>query len=115
MSRVTQFMLNGAAFEPPSPSDPLDIHVLAILNDGRVHHRHALAAEVGANVRQVRASVSRVRALGWPIGFGSDGRGYRLTWERAALEALLAKLRKQALAELHVHNRLKRLLQRLAA
>jgi hypothetical protein len=64
----------------------MDVQVLAILQDGRVHHRHALATEVGANVRQVRASVSRLRVLGWPIGFGANG-GYRLTWERPAAPA----------------------------
>jgi hypothetical protein len=65
-------------------------------------------------VRQVRASVSRLRVLGWPVGFGAVG-GYRLTWERPALERLLAKYRSQALAELRVVNRLKRMLQRWAA
>jgi hypothetical protein len=71
-------------------------------------------ASSAPNVRQVRASVSRLRVLGWPIGFGPAG-GYRLSWERSALEALLRKYRSQALAELRVVNRLKRLLQRWAA
>jgi biotin operon repressor len=90
------------------------VQVLAILQDGRVHHRHSLAAEVGANVRQVRASVSRLRSLGWPVGFGASG-GYRLAWERPTLEALLRNYRSQALAELRIHNRLKRLLQHAGA
>src|SRR5260370_27877604 len=114
---MQQQTFDGAAFGPPQPtqpSDTLDVQVLAILQDRQVHHRHALAAEVGANVRQVRASVSRLRSLGWPIGFGSSG-GYRLAWERPALEALLRKYRSQALAELRIHNRLKRVLQRQGA
>jgi hypothetical protein len=111
---MQQITPDGAAWVPPQPSDPLDVQVLAILQDGRIHHRHSLSAEVGANVRQVRASVSRLRVLGWPIGFGPTG-GYRLSWERPALEALLRKYRSQALAELRVVNRLKRVLQRWAA
>src|SRR5919202_5780529 len=104
---MTQMTLEGAAWVPPQPSDPLDVQVFAILQDGRVHHRHALSAEVGANMRQVRASVSRLRVLGWPIGFGLNG-GYRLSWERPALEALMRKYQSQALAELRVVNRLRR-------
>src|ERR1700730_6178040 len=99
---MQQPTFDGAAFGPPQPDQPtdlLDVQVLAILQDGRVHHRHGLAAEGGANVRQVRAAVSRLRSLGWPIGFGASG-GYRLTWERPALEALFRKYRSQALAEL---------------
>jgi hypothetical protein len=111
---MQQLMIEGRLHVPPQPTDALDVQVLAILQDGRVHRRQALAAEVGANVRQVRASVSRLRSLGWPIGFGDAG-GYRLSWERSALEALLRKYRSQALAELRVHNRLKRVLQRWAA
>jgi biotin operon repressor len=114
---VQQTTFNGAAFGPPQPDQPtdaLELQVLAILQDGRVHHRQALAAEVGANVRQVRAAVSRLRVLGWPIGFGATG-GYQLTWERPALEALLRKYRSQALAELRVLSRLKRMLQRWVA
>jgi biotin operon repressor len=107
---MQQITLSGAAWQPPQPTDALDVQVLAILQDGRVHRRQVLSVEVGANVRQVRASVSRLRVLGWPIGFGTNG-GYRLSWERPALEALLRKYRSQALAELRVHNRLKRVLQ----
>jgi hypothetical protein len=112
---MQQVTLNRPAHVPPQPSDALDVQVLAILQDGRVHQRHALAAEVGANVRQVRASISRLRALGWPICFGADGSGYRLAWERPALEALLRKYRSQALAELRLVSRIKRMLQRWAA
>jgi biotin operon repressor len=112
---MQQVTLEGRPWEPPQPSDPLDVQVLAILQDGRVHDRHHLAAEVGTSVRQVRASVSRLRALGWPIGFGDNGGGYRLAWERPALEVLLRKYRSQALAELRIFNRLKRVLQRWAA
>ena len=110
-----QQTFDGAAFGPPQPDQPtdaLDIQVLAVLRDQHVHNRHALAIEVGANVRQVRASVSRLRALGWPIGFGAEGSGYCLAWKRSAIEALLAKYRRQALAELRVHSKLKRMLQR---
>jgi hypothetical protein len=109
-----QQTFDEAAFGPPQPdqsTDALDIQVLAVLQDQHTHDRHTLSTEVGANVRQVRASVSRLRALGWPIGFGAEGSGYRLAWERSAVEALLAKYRRQALAELRVHSKLKRMLQ----
>lgn len=111
---MQQITLEGAAWEPPQPTDPLDVDVLSILQDGHVHERDRLSVAVQANVRQVRASVSRLRLLGWPIGFGEGG-GYRLSWEREDIESLMRKYRSQALAELRVLRRLSRLLQRVAA
>jgi len=61
------------------------------------HHQADVATLVGVNVRQVRGAISRLRAVGWPIGFGDHG-GYRLAWDRSALEALLRNYRFQALA-----------------
>jgi biotin operon repressor len=104
----------GLPWQPPEPSDELGMRILAALNDGQVHDRHALAVTVGVSVRQVRAAVSELRALGWPICFGPRG-GYQLSWKPDDIAALLRKYRSQALAELRVVNRLKRILERTAA
>lgn len=112
---MAQFTLEGAAWEPPLPtSDPLATQVLTILQDGRVHHRHALADNVRANVRQVRAAVATLRQLGWPIGFGAGG-GYRLSWEPHDLDALERKYRRQALSEMRTLRSIRRARQRRVA
>jgi predicted DNA-binding transcriptional regulator YafY len=111
---VTQITLDGAAWVPPQPTDPLALQVLIILQDGRTHGRHSLSAEVGANVREVRRAVSELRQLGWPIGFGVSG-GYRLSWATEDLDVLEAKYRRQALSELRTLRRIRRARQNRVA
>lgn len=111
---MNQLTLDGLPWEPPSPTDDLAIAVLDRLQDGRVHDRHVLADQVDASVRQVRRAISELRRQGWPICFGDQG-GYLLSWDPGHLAQLLSKYRSQALAELRVHNRLKRAMQRRAA
>jgi hypothetical protein len=82
---VQQITLDGAAWVPPRPTNQLDVQVLALLHDGHVHHRHSLSIEVGADVRPVCASVSRLRVLGWPICLGPNG-GYQLSWRPEDLD-----------------------------
>lgn len=110
---MQQITLDGAAWMPPQPSDALALQVLAILHDGRTHRRQSIAAEVGSNVRQVRAAVSLLRQLGWPIGFGARG-GYRLSWAVEDLDALEAKYRRQAMSELRTLRLIRRARQRVA-
>lgn len=105
---------DGQPWSPPLPTDDLALAVLERLQDERVHDRHVLADQVHTSVRHVRSVISELRRQGWPICFGDQG-GYLLSWDPAALEVLLRKYRSQALAELRVVNRLKRILQRRAA
>jgi biotin operon repressor len=111
---VGQITLDGAAWVPPQPSDPLALHVLLVLHDGRTHRRQSLAAELGANVRQIRGAVSILRHLGWPVCFGESG-GYRLSWESDDLDALERKYRRQALSELQTLRRIRRARQNKVA
>jgi hypothetical protein len=97
-----------APWQPPQPTDPLDIDVLAILRDGQVHDRHVLAVQVDCNVRQVRAAVSQLRQLGWPICLGPNG-GYLLSWNVEDLDALERKYHSQALSQLRTLNRIRRM------
>jgi predicted DNA-binding transcriptional regulator YafY len=104
---VKQITLDGAAWEPPQPSDPLALHVLRVLQDRRTHRRQAIAAETGANVRQIRAAVAILRQIGWPVAFGKEG-GYRLSWAAEDLDALELKYRRQALSELRTLRLIRR-------
>jgi biotin operon repressor len=110
---MTQITLDGAAWVPPQPLDPLALHVLLVLQDGRTHRRQSIAAELGANVRQVRAAVSVLRHLGWPVCFGDAG-GYRLSWAAEDLDALERKYRRQALSELRTLRLIRRARQNVA-
>jgi hypothetical protein len=94
---VQQITLDGAAWVPPRPTNQLDVQVLALLHDGHVHHRHSLSIEVGADVRPVCVSVSRLRVLGWPICLGPN-RGDQLLWRPEDLDALERKHHSQVLA-----------------
>jgi hypothetical protein len=99
---------------PPQPTNHLDVQVLAILHDGHVYHRHSLSIEVGADVRPVCASVSRLRVLGWPICLGPNG-GYQLSWRPEDLYALERKYHSQALSQLRTLNRIRRMRRATAA
>jgi hypothetical protein len=104
----------GRPWEPPQPTDPLDLAVLAILRDGRTHRREDVSRAVQANLRDVRGAVSALRILGWPICFGDEG-GYRLSWDDDALDQLERKYHRQALSELRTLNRIRRMRRNHAA
>ncbi len=111
---MQQINLEGRLWQPPQPTDPLALHVLLVLQDGRTHGRQSIAAELGANVRQVRGAVSVLRHLGWPVCFGDSG-GYRLSWASEDLDALERKYRRQALSELRTLRLIRRARQNMVA
>lgn len=94
-------------WQPPLPIDILALGVLDLLGDGQTHDRFRLATQVGASVRQVRATVADLRQLGWPVTYGQNG-GYRLSWDDADLDALERKYQRQALSQLRTLNRIRR-------
>ena len=102
-----QLRLGAAMWQPPEPSDELGLRVLRILQDGRTHDRVVLADRLDTNVRAIRAAVSELRQLGWPVGYGAD-HGYRLSWDDATLDALERKYHSQALSQLRTLNRIRR-------
>jgi biotin operon repressor len=95
------------SWRPPLPIDPNDLAVLAILEDGQTHDRADVAATLHTSIRQVRRSVSELRRLGWPVGYGDD-RGYKLSWNPTHLDQLERKYHAQALSELKTLNRIRR-------
>jgi biotin operon repressor len=95
------------SWRPPLPINTEDLAVLQVLEDGQTHNRVDVAATLHTSVRQVRRSVSELRRLGWPIGYGED-RGYRLSWEPTNLDRLERKYHAQALSQLKTLSRIKR-------
>jgi biotin operon repressor len=102
------------SWRPPLPINAEDLVVLAVLEDGHTHDRTVLAGTLHTSVRQVRRSVSELRRLGWPVGFGED-RGYRLSWEPTNLDRLERKYHAQALSQLKTLSRIKRARRAAAA
>lgn len=98
---------SGPQWRPPLPIDPTDRAVLAVLEDGRTHDRVDVANTLHTSVREVRRSVSALRQLGWPVGYG-ENRGYRLSWAPGDLDQLERKYRGQALSQLRTLNRIRR-------
>jgi biotin operon repressor len=99
-------MRTETSWRPPRPIDSFDLTVLAVLEDGRTHDRGELADTLHTSIRQVRRSVSELRTLGWPIGYG-ENRGYRLSWADTNLDALERKYHSQALSQLRTLNRIR--------
>ena len=58
------------SWRPPLPIDSFDLAVLGILEDAQTHDRSDLATTLHTSIRQVRRSISELRTLGWPIGYG---------------------------------------------
>jgi biotin operon repressor len=102
------------SWRPPLPINTEDLAVLHVLEDGQTHDRTVLASLLHTSVRQVRRSVSELRRLGWPIGYGED-RGYRLSWEPTNLDRLERKYHAQALSQLKTLSRIKRARRAAAA
>jgi biotin operon repressor len=95
-------------WEPDQPRDLDQAAVLQQLRDGRRHSRQELTSACLLHDREVRAAIEALRRAGWPIVSSSSDRGYLLTWNGDALDALERDLGSRALAALKTRSAIRR-------